>query len=158
MRGGMGRIDNKLGWRALALWALGAGCGLAVSAHSVPLDLQESRPAALDLQAAAPLPDERPASLAGLVTATETRRWSLGSARSFATVVELPPQSGITNARQRAHHALVYSADGPKRMLNSLGLEATDCNVRLRLPSRLRSTAAGVRADVRAQAVFGCQF
>jgi hypothetical protein len=45
--------------------------------------------------------------------------------------------------------------------LRSLGLDATECSLRFRLPSRIkpaRDAAAGVRFEVQAQAGLGCRF
>ncbi len=84
-------------------------------------------------------------------------------ARSAIGVIELPPVlAGLPGAgRQRAHHALSIATDAPKPFLRSLGLDATDCTLRLRLPSRLtpsRESSAGLRLDVQAQAGLGCRF
>ncbi len=79
------------------------------------------------------------------------------------TVIELPsPLSGVpNNGRQRTHHALSFATDAPKPLLRSLGLDAIDCSLRLRLPSRLtpsRDNAVGMRVDVQAQAGLACRF
>jgi hypothetical protein len=79
------------------------------------------------------------------------------------TVLELPPPTtGLPEAaRQRAHHALSFSTDAPKPFLRSLGLDATDCSVRLRMPSRItpsRGSSTGIAVDVQAQAGLGCRF
>jgi hypothetical protein len=85
-----------------------------------------------------------------------------GAPRAIS-VVELPaPLAGLPGgARQRAHHALSIATDAPKPFLRSLGLDATDCALRLRLPSRIapsRETRTGLRLDVQAQAGLGCRF
>jgi len=87
---------------------------------------------------------------------------SFGAPRAIS-VIELPhPLAGLPGAaRQRAHHALSIATDAPKPFLRSLGLEASECTLRLRLPSRLtpsRDSAAGLRLDVQAQAGLGCRF
>ena len=79
------------------------------------------------------------------------------------TVIELPPPlAGLPGAgRERAHHALSFRTDAPKPFLRGLGLDATDCSVRLRLPTRItpsREFGAGLRVDVQAQAGLGCRF
>lgn len=84
-------------------------------------------------------------------------------ARSVVTVIELAsPWAGLPGAsRERAHHALSLATDAPKPFLRSLGLDVSECALRLRLPSRLnpsRESAAGLRLDVQAQAGLGCKF
>jgi len=78
-------------------------------------------------------------------------------------VIELPPPlAGLPGTgRQRTHHALSFATDAPKPFLRSLGIDATDCALRLRLPSHLvpsRDSGAGVRLDIQAQAGLGCRF
>jgi len=82
---------------------------------------------------------------------------------SRLTVIELPPTSaGLPGAgRQRSHHALSFSTDAPKPFLRSLGIDATDCTLRLRLPTRIkpsRESSSGLQVDVQAQAGLGCRF
>jgi len=84
-------------------------------------------------------------------------------ARAPITVIALPsPISTLPEAsRRRTHHALSFATDAPKPLLRSLGLDASECALRLRLPTRLtpsRSNAVGVRVDVQAQAGLGCRF
>ena len=79
------------------------------------------------------------------------------------TVIELPPlRAELPGAgRQRPHHALSFSTDAPKPLLRSLGLDATDCSLRLRLPSRItppRGSSTGMQVDVQLQAGLGCRF
>lgn len=146
--------------RAAAVCALGLCCGLRVGA-TVPTEPEPQEVLVLR----DPVPSLQPTALASLErrpdggrTEPGPRRWSLGDGRSSMSVVQLPPQGDLHGSRQRAHHALLFPAEGPRRMLSSFGLETNECNVRLRLPTRLQSTATGVRADLRAQAVLGCQF
>ena len=84
------------------------------------------------------------------------------SALEAVSVVELPlPGAALPGAaRQRAHHALSLSTDAPKPFLRALGLDASDCALRLRLPSRIVAPTAGanLRLDVQAQAGLGCKF
>jgi hypothetical protein len=84
-------------------------------------------------------------------------------AKSAVTVIELPPpNAGLPGAgRQRSHHALSFSTDAPKPFLRSLGIDATECSVRLRLPTRIkpsRESSSGLAVDVQAQAGLGCRF
>ena len=78
-------------------------------------------------------------------------------------IIELPPTFGGPEAArlQRSHHALSFDTDAPKPWLRSLGLTPTDCSLRLRLPSRLRTSKGspnGSSLDVQAQAGMGCRF
>jgi hypothetical protein len=82
---------------------------------------------------------------------------------SAISVIELPPPyAGLPGAgRERTHHALSIATDAPKPLLRSLGLDATECTLRFRLPSRIkpsRESAGGVRVDLQAQAGLGCRF
>jgi hypothetical protein len=73
---------------------------------------------------------------------------------SPVTVIEVPT-NGLRlpgGARERAHHALSIAAETPKHFLRSLGLDATDCATRLRLPSRVKpARESGARVEVQAQ-------
>ena len=85
------------------------------------------------------------------------------TAPSPITVLELPPSRvGLPGAgRERAHHALSIATDAPKPLLRSLGLDASECSLRFRLPSRLapsRGLGAGLHLEVQAQAGLGCRF
>lgn len=105
-----------------------------------------------------------PLALASLQTfASEGAASAPSSASSRFTVIELPVEGAALPSlgRQRAHHALSIATDAPKPFLRSLGLDATDCSVRFRLPSRItpsRESATGMRLDVQAQAGLGCRF
>jgi hypothetical protein len=83
--------------------------------------------------------------------------------RALITVIALPSPAGTLPeaSRQRTHHALSFATDAPKPLLRSLGLDASECALRLRLPTRLtpsRTNSTGVRVDVEAQAGLGCRF
>ena len=85
------------------------------------------------------------------------------AARPRFTVIELPPAAagypGI--GRQRPHHALSIATDAPKPLLRSLGLDATDCSLRFRMPSQIkpsRLSGSGVQLEVAAQVGMGCHF
>lgn len=72
-------------------------------------------------------------------------------------VVELPPQ-GVLLGRTRAHHALSFASDKPRSFFRALGVDATDCATRLRIPGKLRQTSEGVQADLQAQVQLACRF
>ena len=105
-------------------------------------------------------------ALAGIGAAACARDGdALPPARSVleaVSVVELPlPGAALPGAaRQRAHHALSFATDAPKPFLRGLGIDATECSLRLRLPSRIAAPAVGarLRLDVQAQAGLGCKF
>ena len=84
------------------------------------------------------------------------------SAMSALSVIELPPLgAGLPGAaRQRVHHALSLATDAPKPFFRSLGIDATDCALRLRLPSRIVAPTgnANMRLDLQLQAGLGCKF
>ena len=101
-------------------------------------------------------------SLATLSAAGFAKDDDAATKPSAITVIELPPPTtGLPGGRQRPHHALSIATDVPKPFLRSLGLDVTECSMRLRMPSRIspsRESAAGVRVEIQAQAGLGCRF
>lgn len=74
------------------------------------------------------------------------------------SIVELPAE-GVPGARTRPRHALSISSDTPRRMLRSMGIEATDCATRFRMPTKLRRDAdGGSNIEVRATLGLACNF
>ncbi len=75
-------------------------------------------------------------------------------------VVELPREGvSIGPPPKRAHHALSIGMAGPKQMLRGLGLEATECAARFRMPSKLSRKGDGsAQIDITAQLGMGCKF
>lgn len=73
-------------------------------------------------------------------------------------VVEMPAPQRPLAGPTRPHHALSFRAEAPKRWLNAIGIEATDCATRVRFPSRLRQNGGSVQAEVAAQVHFSCRF
>ncbi len=103
------------------------------------------------------------ASCASLAWGGDATPEAAPAQRSRLTVIELPPiDAGLPGAgRQRAHHALSFATDAPKPLLRSLGIEATDCTLRFRMPSRItrsRETGGGARLDLQLQAGLGGRF
>ncbi|WP_431101657.1 hypothetical protein [Roseateles noduli] len=81
--------------------------------------------------------------------------------RSFdIQVIELPREGApIGPPPKRAHHALSIGMEGPKQMLRGLGLDATECAARFRMPSKLSRKGDGsAQIDVTAQLGMGCKF
>jgi len=72
-------------------------------------------------------------------------------------VVELPSQSMLPGVH-RPHHALNIPSDSPRRLLRSIGVDATECATRVRLPTQLKQAGGGLRADVQGQLLFNCRF
>jgi hypothetical protein len=76
-------------------------------------------------------------------------------------VVELPPvQPPGFGPPRRAHHALSFRNEAPKRWLQSIGVDAADCTTRVRFPSHFGPTpdGRGLAAEVSAQVHFSCRF
>jgi hypothetical protein len=77
---------------------------------------------------------------------------------SGLSVVELPPE-GVPGARTRPRHALSVSSEYPKLMLRSMGIDATDCATRFRVPTKLKRDAeGGSNIEVRADLGLACRF
>ncbi len=75
-------------------------------------------------------------------------------------VIELPREGGnLGPPPKRSHHALSIGMEGPKQMLRGLGLDATECAARLRMPSRLhRGRDGATNVEISAQLGMGCKF
>ncbi|ANH69092.1 hypothetical protein [Mitsuaria sp. 7] len=75
-------------------------------------------------------------------------------------VVELPREGApIGPPPKRAHHAVSIGMEGPKQMLRGLGLDATECAARFRMPSKLSRKGDGsAQIDITAQLGMGCKF
>ena len=74
-------------------------------------------------------------------------------------VIELPREGAPIGPPRRAHHAVSVGMDGPKQMLRGLGLDATDCAARFRMPSKLnRKSDGSTSIDISAQLGMACKF
>ena len=75
-------------------------------------------------------------------------------------VIELPRKGApIGPPPKRAHHALSTGMEGPKQLLRGLGLEATECAGRFRMPSKLgRKGDGSTQVDIAAQLGMACKF
>jgi hypothetical protein len=76
-------------------------------------------------------------------------------------VVEMPSaQPPGFGPPKRVHHALSFRNEAPKRWLQSIGIDATDCTTRVRFPSHFGPSAdgRGLAAEVAAQVHFSCRF
>lgn len=141
---------------------------------ATPLAMAAALPAApaSEVDAAAPPPARPPlalqASLAALRARLRPSTDSLATGGSNVMlhqgldikVIELPREGApIGPPPKRAHHALSIGMEGPKQMLRGLGLDATECAARFRMPSKLSKRADGAaQIDVMAQLGMGCKF
>jgi len=75
-------------------------------------------------------------------------------------VIELPREGApIGPPPKRAHHALSVGMDGPKQFLRGIGLDATECAGRFRMPSKLgRKGDGSTQVDIAAQLGMACKF
>lgn len=84
--------------------------------------------------------------------------------KSFAMpdiqLVELPREPSVIGPPpKRAHHAISIGMEAPKQFLRSMGLDATECATRFRLPSKLGKSQAGdTTLVVSAHLGLGCKF
>lgn len=120
-----------------------------------------------------PQPPEAPASTAralvlhpfdfhGYPGTPERASSGASSPRALAlpvSVVELPLDGPPGLAGQRRHHALSIRSEAPERMLRSLGIEASECAMRLRAPSKLKQDPGGnATLNIQAQVGLACRF
>ena len=75
--------------------------------------------------------------------------WGIG-------VVELPSQS-VQPGSQRPHHALSLASDPPRRLLRSIGIDATECTTRVGSRTRVRQFGNGTHAEVQGQVMLACR-
>ncbi len=75
-------------------------------------------------------------------------------------LVELPREPSVIGPPpKRAHHAISVGMEAPKQFLRSMGLEATECATRFRLPSKLGKSQNGdTTLEVSAHLGLGCKF
>lgn len=92
--------------------------------------------------------------------ASESANASALRALPDVRVIELPREGGnLGPPPKRAHHALSIGMEGPKQMLRGLGLDATECAARLRMPSKLnRGRDGATNVEISAQLGMGCKF
>lgn len=138
-----------VGWRVVAM-------GVLTLAASAPVAADEGEEAAH--AAAAPAPRAGPLRVVPAIASP----WTMRPARPGATawgigVVEMPATTLLPGPR-RPHHALSIASESPRHLLRSIGIEATDCSTRFRLPTKLRQFGGGVQADVQGQLLLACRF
>lgn len=75
-------------------------------------------------------------------------------------LVELPREPSVIGPPpKRAHHAISVGMEAPKQFLRSMGLDATECATRFRLPSKLGKSQNGdTTVEVSAHLGLGCKF
>ncbi|WP_431265068.1 hypothetical protein ACQ859_06405 [Roseateles chitinivorans] len=163
---------------------MAATFGIAGVAAAAPSAADPAPPAsapavtpAMTLEAAAPAesnePARRPLALQASLAALRARLQTspaagVDGARSNVMlsrgldiqVVELPREGApIGPPPKRAHHAVSIGMSGPKQMLRGLGLDATECAARFRMPSKLSRKGDGSsQIDITAQLGMGCKF
>ncbi len=178
----MGQATQRAWRRAGAMATLGMS-GLAAAAPSMP-DPAASSPALVVLAPPAPEvagdtstgagPDatRRPLALQASLAALRARMqpWHASGTNTGGgtmlhqglaiQVIELPREGApIGPPPKRAHHALSIGMEGPKQMLRGLGLDATECAGRFRMPSKLNRKGDGsTQVDVSAQLGMACKF
>ncbi len=176
----MGQATQRAWRRAGAMAALGMS-GLAAAAPSMP-DPAASSPELAVLASPAPevaadtgtVPDttRRPLALQASLAALRARMqpWHASGTNTGSgtmlhqglaiQVIELPREGApIGPPPKRAHHALSIGMEGPKQMLRGLGLDATECAGRFRMPSKLNRKGDGsTQVDVSAQLGMACKF
>lgn len=146
--------------------------GATASATPTPLAPGAAIPAISEVDAAAPPPVRPPLALQASLAALRARLRPTPDSRAAngagvmlhpgldIKVIELPREGApIGPPPKRAHHALSIGMEGPKQMLRGLGLDATECAARFRMPSKLSKRADGsAQVDVMAQLGMGCKF
>ncbi|WP_099860613.1 hypothetical protein [Roseateles chitinivorans] len=178
----MGQATQRAWRRAGAMATLGMS-GLAAAAPSMP-DPAASSPALVVLASPAPEvagdtststgPDatRRPLALQASLAALRARMqpWHASGTNTGSgtmlhqglaiQVIELPREGApIGPPPKRVHHALSIGMEGPKQMLRGLGLDATECAGRFRMPSKLNRKGDGsTQVDVSAQLGMACKF
>lgn len=74
-------------------------------------------------------------------------------------VIEIPdePVPGM-GPPSRRHHALRLRFEAAERTMRSWGVDASDCAMQLRMPSRVVQRGSGSSVDITAQLRLGCSF
>jgi len=171
----MGHASRR-NWRNVA--AVAATLGIAGIAAAAPSATDPAPPASAPASEAVTPAESaeqvrRPLALQASLAALRTRLQTAHAAMPESPranvmlhrgldiqVVELPREGApIGPPPKRAHHALSIGMEGPKQMLRGLGLDATECAARFRMPSKLsRRTDGSAQIDVMAQVGMGCKF
>ena len=144
-------MDGRSEERRRTVSTVLAGACLAAAAAAEPrLPVPAAPPQPpLRLDAPAPVADEPPGRIGGPAAAAGTPR---------LRVIELPDEAPPGAAPRRPHHAVLISSEAPKAMLRSIGVPATDCATRVRMPSSLHQTSSGANLEVQAQVGLSCHF
>jgi hypothetical protein len=137
------------------VWWRVAAMGVLTLAASAPVAADEGEEAAH--AAAAPAARAGPLRVAPAVASPWTMRPVRAGAAWGIGVVEMPATTPLPGPR-RPHHALSIASESPRHLLRSIGIEATDCSTRFRLPTKLRPFGGGVQADVQGQLLVACRF
>ncbi len=114
-------------------------------------------PAPVEAQAPMQWSPPRSVPLWSARAAEELRPQKAAAASSFS-IVELPSQAIPGTRAPRPQHALSIRSQAPQRMLRSMGIEATECATRLRMPSKLKQSGGGINISVQAHIGLACRF
>jgi hypothetical protein len=144
-------MDGRSEGRRRIVATVLAGAFLAATAAAEPrLPVPAAPLPPLRLDAPAPAEDELAhGRIGGPASAAEASR---------VRVLELAAQGPPGSAPRRAHHALSIRSDAPRSMLRSIGVPASDCATRVRMPSSLHQTSSGADLEVQAQVGLSCRF
>ena len=143
----------SLAWIRSAIGLLFAGGGAALAADpALEQGLAQPGLTIAAVQAAGPAAWSNAAATDG--------RLQAALSRSSFSLIELPQEGPPGSRAKRPRRALSFRSETPQRMLRTIGVEASDCYTRLRVPTRVtRDETTGDR-DVRfaAHVGFACKF
>lgn len=75
------------------------------------------------------------------------------------SVVEIPaPLTPGLGPPGKVHHALSLRLGAAEKAMQSWGIQATDCRLQFRAPTKILQSRGGVTIDAMAQVRFGCRF
>lgn len=75
------------------------------------------------------------------------------------SVVEIPaPVTPGLGPPGKVHHALSLRLGAAEKAMQSWGIQATDCRLQFRAPTKVLQSRGGVTIDAMAQVRFGCRF
>ncbi|WP_280151413.1 hypothetical protein [Piscinibacter sp. XHJ-5] len=83
---------------------------------------------------------------------------STPAALPFSVVEIAPPPLPGMGPPARHHHALSFRLQAAEQAMRGWGVEASECSLQLRMPSKMAQLRVGASVDVTAQLRFGCRF
>lgn len=149
-------MDTPSAFGKLPGWGFGvallACCGAALAEPESAAPVAEPTPAAMSWST------PRPQSQWAARAAEDLRPVPAAMSSSHFSVVELPSQTIPGTRAPRPQHALSIRSESPQRMLRSIGIEASECATRLRMPSKLKQDGGGLSLSVQAHVGLACRF